>query len=1072
MAEFKIYGSSAGSGKTFTLTKEYLKLVLAQEDPRYFKKILAITFTNDAANEMKLRICEALKDFSSEKPSSAVLIEIILNELPNLTAKQLKKRSANIFSEIIHDYTDFGVKTIDSFINQIVSSFSFDLNLPYNYEIRFDQDVLLKEAVDKLIERVGTEDFSDFSELFSDFAFSKIEDEKSWSQLAEELAEFANCLLNDENLFQINKNQDLSIEEYKIIKQNSKNFRKNILHKVKTLAQNALEIIKNEGLTFEDFSYKKSGVFGFYFKLFKKPEELFNLEDIPSVRHLDAFNNGKWSNSKDTEILNKISNIETRLTNLASEILDFQSQKDKFEILEYIESNILKIPLLNFVKTELVDIMKYRNEVFLSEFNRWILDIVVKEPVPFIYERIGEKFNHLLIDEFQDTSNSQFYSLLPLIDNALSNDHYNMIVGDPKQAVYRWRGGNIQLMIDLLNKNNGGLKANNETSEIQYIQIDNVTNFSEKINLGINYRSKQEIINFNNVFFASLSSSFVDSYPFVSKVFEDFMQASPSQSKLGGHVEIEFIEYDKDANPELIRVKEIIDNNLTLGYNLGDFAILCRVNKEASKVADYLKKCGWDINSTDSLKLNTNLEVKFVVALLELIATPDNSFKKFEVFEYFLLIKKIEWPSYEGFNIKNIIDNDVSLIGGFFKNNGFDFDFENAKNLDVFELVETIIDVFKLRDSQIGIHYLYSFLDEIMLFKQNKGKMLVDFLEKWEVVKNKSSVQNTNKNAITVTSIHKSKGLEYPIVILPYANWETEPKLKSEIWYDLDCVNLEELQVNEKRLMSSPFNYSSKFYPEILANQIAIHKEQVFIENLNMLYVAFTRPIDKLYVLSPFNNHHKPKGIGILIENFINNEKIITETPNKYIICYEQIAKVQKLENIEKTEKIIIKNKKIAKKENQLKIKAESNFTNINASERIQIGNVVHAAFENINSKNDVDFAINKLITEGWASNLDMAFLLKRINEVINDPKLSFLYEPDVEVRNEIEILGKNIAVQRPDRVVFIDKKVYIIDYKSGEKKEQHKQQLINYGDLFLEMGYEKVELILIYLEPLEIIIF
>ena len=797
MSLFKIYGSSAGSGKTFTLTKEYLKMVLSEEDPKYFQKILAITFTNDASNEMKQRIMKSLKEVSSENGS--VMFDVIKTELIDISPEILKDRAGKIFLEILHNYNDFAVKTIDSFVNQIVSSFTFDLNLPYNYEINLDQSQILSEAVDILIDKVGNDD--NLSNILLDFALNKIDEDKSWNTLSDEIKTFGKNIFENEGSYLISRNNELQVGDIQSIRKKINAFKKSINDEIKSKNQIALDLIKSRGLTADDFKYKNKGVFGFFERLSDDPEDLFTKEKYPNTYHRNAFENDDWYSPK-SETGPIIDGIKYDLRDIGIEVLALKS--DKYLILNEISKNLLKIPLLTLIKEEVDKIKEDRNEVFLSEFNKKILDIIVQEPVPFIYERIGEKYDHLLIDEFQDTSNMQFFNLLPLIDNAISKNKFNLIVGDPKQAIYRWRGGNIQLMIDLMNKDADNLKLNKETSENQYQQIENVT-FSGKIeNLIVNYRSKPEVINFNNSFFESVVGEKTGEFPLIKNVFEDYFQNTPIASKEGGFVQLEALEKDADILEKLLfEINDIISD----GFELGDIAILCRTNSQSVVIADFLKKNGFDINSVDSLKIGKNLEVNLLTTFLQFISQPESVFKKFELLQYFFQIKGISDLPDDYLEICKKTPQEFLQI---FEKYGIKLDYLKIFELDFYTVSEYFIEKFELLENKSSIPYILTFLDVLLQFYHKKSKSISDFLEHWELKRNAYSINNKSDNAITVTTIHKSKGLEYPIVILPYVNWSPSPNAKDEVWIDVSDLGYEELGNDERALVAAPFKPSLK----------------------------------------------------------------------------------------------------------------------------------------------------------------------------------------------------------------------------------------------------------------------
>jgi ATP-dependent helicase/nuclease subunit A len=1060
MSLFKIYGSSAGSGKTFTLTKEYLKLVLAEEDPRYFQRILAITFTNDAVNEMKVRILKALKEISVSDAQQSLIFRILLQELPTFSEDELKKRSLAIYNEILHEYNDFAVKTIDSFVNQIVSSFTFDLDLPFNYEINLDQSQILSEAVDNLLEKIGKNE--DLSQLILDFAMHKIEEDKSWNTLVEEIKKFGGNIFENEGSYLIERNLDLELSDIRKIKSQLIAFQKNTLNRIKELAQTGLDLMFRNGLTSEDFLYGKSGVYGFYEKLAGQPDDLFYSDTpYPKTRHLNAFEEGKWY-KKGNPNGSTIDSISQDLIGIANAVLSLKTEK--YYILSEINKNLLKIPLLVMIKEEMDIIKSDRNEVFLSEFNKKILDIVVKEPVPFIYERIGEKYDHLLIDEFQDTSNMQFFNLLPLIDNAISKNKANLIVGDPKQAIYKWRGGNIQLMIDLIQKNIEGLKANIESGEGQYFQIENVTRAGKVENLTVNYRSKTEIIKFNNSLFESLVQQYKREFPLIEDVFSDYFQDFPSVPNEGGYVGLEFL--DSEETSVFERTLSQIHQILADGFKPSDIAILCRKNSQDSEMANFLQSQGFEINSVDSLKIYKNKEVSLLVSALRLIQQPDNKFFRFEFLQFYELFFQ---GTLHNQSIAELCDRPFSYFLEFLEISESDL-----IEKDFYTLTEYLIEKFDLLKNRSAISYVFTFLDVQLQFYHKKSKNITDFLAYWEQKKDKFSVNNKSENAITVTSIHKSKGLEYPIVILPYLTWDTKPMSGSELWLDVSSLALPELQANNKALQSAPFGLGLKKHISFGREILEKHTELIFIENLNMLYVALTRPVERLYIwchTKKGRTEWKADGLGNAFKAFLQNTNLLKEGQMNYGFGAEKLKQLQKAKE-GNGDVFEMKFHKIFDKTQSLKLKISSDFKSLEREQKITLGNLIHAAFELIATKKDIHFAISKLVANGFLTEDLRGTVEQKIMEVIDNEELSVLFSEKALVKNEMEILSKGHPVQRPDRIVFVNDKVYVVDYKAGEKSEKHKIQIQGYGKLLRQMGYSQIELLIVYLEPLEILKF
>ena len=602
MSKFNIYSSSAGSGKTYTLTKEYLKLALGSDKVYYYKRILAITFTNDAASEMKDRILAALKDIAdrqnfNEKSKFWGMFRDIANEL-KLPDDTIQQRAVGVFSHIIQEYSDFAVKTIDSFVNQLVNAFTEDLGLPFNYEIVLDHKTVLTEAVERLIEKAGFDEHQDLTRILEHFVEEKISDGKTWNFIAEDLAEFGEHLINDQFYSAIIKLDSLESEDFWHISNNIYTYLHSVEDGIKALAEKAIQYIENQGLSVDDFTQKAKGIGGYFYNMRDDFEnECFRKKDkSPNSYQWAAINEDKWFSAKtSTTTKVAIDAIKEDLTAVFNEMQEFKTKYlPKYALFTMIKPNLRKLSLLKKIKTEFDNVLSDKNQVFISEFNRKILQIILSEPVPFIYERIGERYNHLLVDEFQDTSDMQFYNLLPLIENSLANNHFNLIVGDAKQAIYRFRGGKMDLIVHLFKNEVEMLMNNSLIQDFQIEQFMSISNYLKPENLTTNYRSSREVIDFNNSFFESVMNEYKNIHPFLKDVYAGFEQKIPENAKTGGHVQIEFLDYVKGENLMLSRTLEIIQQVLDEGYSMGDIAILCRKNKESAEMANFLVEANYN----------------------------------------------------------------------------------------------------------------------------------------------------------------------------------------------------------------------------------------------------------------------------------------------------------------------------------------------------------------------------------------------------------------------------------------------------------------------------------------------
>lgn len=1092
MPKFNIYSSSAGSGKTFTLTKEYLKLALGSDKAYYYKRILAITFTNDAAAEMKDRILAALKDIADEKfdeKSKFWSMYLMITDELKLSQFEIQNRAAAVFNHIIQEYSDFAVKTIDSFVNQLVSAFTEDLGLPFNYEIVLDSNRVMVEAVERLIEKAGTDEHRDITRILENFIGEKVSDGKSWNFVTDELSNFGNHLINDQFYASLVKLDNLEPKDFWAISQNIYTYLKWFEKEIKSLAEKGIQYIENQGLSIDDFTQKGKGIGGYFYNMREDFEEEYykKRDKSPNSYHWAAINDDKWYSAK-TPIptQNAIDSIKEDLREVFHEMQTFKEQNlKKYTLLNLLKPNLRKLSLLKKIKKEFDTVLEEKNQVFISEFNRKILQIILSEPVPFIYERIGERYNHLLVDEFQDTSDMQFYNLLPLIENSLASNHFNLIVGDAKQAIYRWRGGKMELIVHLF-KNE--IEQLIDSPLIQGFQVEQFLTISQYITpktLATNYRSSREIIEFNNHFFASILLKYSPQFTFLPDVYADFLQEYPTTAKFGGHIQIEFLDYEKEENPMLVRTVELIQQVLDEGYSMGDIAILCRKNKESAAIANHLTDANFNIISRDSLLLKNSAIVRLLVAFMRVVNQPDNRLAKSEVSYLFYQTILGQIPDNQANDLITVAV-DAPHIADFyllFAQHGFVLNSISLNKAGIYELAEKIISVFGLFERTDRKSYLFRFLDVVLNYSLKESSHLQDFLKYWDEKKDSSALSvksPAEQDAITITTIHRSKGLEYPVVIIPYANWTYKSNAYSEVWTDLESLDYQEFTHEKEegnvQLLAAPIKLNDKMSLTDLSEQYNDELEATFLENLNMLYVAFTRAVDKLFVVSAKSHYQKVQGVGELMKDFLESAEIFVPEQNLYIINEGRFIKK---ETAKPEEREIIKLEKIISEDRSDKLRlrriSEKIFDPETLDKSKDRGNKIHAAFAKIRTKNDIKKGIESLEFEGVISQKEGEEIKEAIEKVINLPELLPLFAEGLQIENEREILMKGADPQRPDRVVIKDGTVHIIDYKTGnstdpKRKEQYSQQVRSYGRLYREMGYEKVEMMLVYLETNEVV--
>jgi len=1079
---FKVYSSSAGSGKTYTLTKEYLKLALHSNSDTYFRQILAVTFTNAAANEMKERILLMLRTFANAMSENAVehpMLRDVITELYPVTledtelyagAKELiSGRAQLVFRQILHRYSDFSVMTIDKFTQRLISSFTDELGIPFVFETQLDGE-LLDDAVDRLLARIGQEGEEVLSDIVERYYREKAEEGKSWSSLPAQIRETAGTLLSEQSYIQMQRVADLQMTDWVAIRNQLRAFVKGREEAIKRLALSAFELIQLELITDKDFYQGARGIYGY----FKDRSEGKNTWTPPnSYVSTKTIGEENWYGAKTpAPVKDKIEAIRGELERLYFEIEKIrEGESEKITLYVQLERHIYNLSLLGEIRKEFDALLKQNNQVHISDFNRRILEIVTREPVPFIFERLGEKYNHILVDEFQDTSKLQFANLLPLIENALADGYFNLIVGDAKQSIYRFRGGDMDLILHL---------AQNQVMQLMPILGDNIYNderlWSIDSHLDINHlrtnrRSFREITTFNNDFFGFVSETIGEEYPLIRHVYdENFKQEIPDGVKSGGHVQLEFIEMQESAddfsendtkNDAIVtRSVELISELRAMGYQWRDIAILCRKKKEATALANALKETGYPLISDDALSLGYSRSVQFVISFMQVLHT-DQRLKRYEAAYLFHRVIQKENPSAEEHEALRELCTQKGLdtFLKYFLKWGIELTAFRMRQLTVFELSEQLMQTFGLFENQTENEYLFRFLDVVLEFGTRKSNHLGDFLTYWDTSKQKLSITiPADTDALRITTIHKSKGLEYPVVIVPYANWKVTPNAKLDrLWIDLDHIPYEELTLTEKenelfpvqkKLRSSLVSVVKDLDNTLVSDQYQDEKTRTLVENLNLLYVAFTRPIQRLYILAKREKNWKQsQQVSTWIHDFLSRPDSgipFDEAQSTFILskgsqdCFHTHSKnnagtyvIRDVISNDRTDTL------------RLRRMAERIF-DVETFERKkdQLQKMRHLLIK-MNLVSDLPQTVGQLVREGIVVKEEAKILSDQVHGLFKNESLKNLYNENAVVQINKELLIPGGKMLHVDRIVQLPDGSYVfMTFVAGSGNEVPKRHL------------------------------
>ncbi|MFI5211295.1 MAG: UvrD-helicase domain-containing protein [Ignavibacteria bacterium] len=1046
MKNFLIYRSSAGSGKTYTLVKEYLKLVLT--DPDNFRSTLAVTFTNKAAEEMKTRIVSSLIKLSKDEDNS--LKELLASEG---VKGNIPLQAARVLQRILHQYSYFSILTIDSFFLKIIRSFAKELKLQLGYDIELDLERVLDKIVNDMLD--GIETNSELRKYIEEYVFYSIEDNKGW-RIENRIKDAADEIFRERYWIKKGFEGNLADSREKMSKfiRTLCDMIDNFEDELIILGQKALKFLNENSLDVSDFKQHTAAHFVKISNRTNFPEKINPVETIRQV----YLGTGKWFTQKSLIKDRIIRAADSGLQQMLEEAITYHDTNYK----KYITARelIKTVYVLGIFKDILDKLKDYRDEnrlMLISDINTLLTKVISGESSPFIYEKIGNVYKHFLIDEFQDTSTYQWMNFLPLIENSLGENNFSMIVGDVKQSIYRWRSGNMELLLKGVNSDLAAFRE-----------------ITEEKTLDRNYRSRKEIIQFNNEFFKNAAQILsekieTDEKNVITDSYKD-VQQNCEKSTGGGYVEVNFIDRDDESrlNPREISINKTIDiikNSLNLGYNQRDIMVLVRTKSDGNEAANYLIQAGFRVVSSESMILTNSPAVRLLLNLLKYIIDPEDRLARTEIlYNYLRFFNEDIFKTVEMSTLFN--DHKKYSDSLFYKTLPEEF-FSRDKNhvngeffsLSLYETIECLVRIFKL-NSRTDI-YLLRFLDVVKEYISKNNSDINAFIDWWkEKQADFTIVVPDSEDAIRIMTIHKAKGLESPVVILPYCIWEIGLNaMMDKLW----------VSGNEA---PAPFNDHSAFFVKASGKLKESFFEKDYIEeavltyldNLNLLYVAFTRAINALYINIPYKSgfYHTGKLISSVLDVSLELNNMLESMKSRGINEY-------RLNGDRHNENAYVMNDFTSSGfRKSLLIKAEWKGIKfekaIRLSEMKNRGIILHRALANIKLPGDLDEAAYKLVTEGLITTENLPSLRKELEEILNTEDTKKWFTEDFTIMNEAEILLPGGEIYRPDRVMLGKNEVIIVDYKSGSEKAEHKEQLDQYAEVMKEMGYQNIEKYLFYI--------
>ncbi|MCK0161309.1 UvrD-helicase domain-containing protein [Allomuricauda sp. F6463D] len=1030
-SNFKIYSASAGSGKTYALAKAYLKLLLNNDSAVKFRQILAITFTNKAVDEMKTRILDNLYAFglNTVPIKQESLFRSLCDEL-SLTEEQLRKKARLILKRILHNYSFFEISTIDKFNHKIIKTFAHDLHLSQNFEVELNIDLLLEEAVGRLLERAGNDE--KLTNVLIAFSLEKIDDDKSWD-ISYDLVEIGKLLFQENHAGHIDPLREKSIGDFQHIKQRIASESKLIEEKVKQLAQHVLDEIQNQGFDFADFPRQ---TLPNHFK--KMIDAEFSPKKIYTSKTLEPnLTEGKLLKASD----------KRDVTSLAILILEhYLTLKEliyRHSYLQNIYGNIVPMTVLNEIAKEIKNIELDRDIIPISSLNAILSKEIKNQPVPFIYERMGEKYRHYFIDEFQDTSKMQWENLVPLIGNALESEDEKhergslFLVGDVKQAIYRWRGGRAEQFLDLING-----KSHPFVVEPSIHSLDT------------NWRSYDEIVNFNNSFFTQMAPM-LDNEDYRNLFLNDSHQKTNNNP--GGYVHLSFLdndEEDKDqayCNETLKSIQYIISEN----HAYSDICVLVRDNKKGMLLADFLAQQNIPIISSDALLLSKNENIIFLISILKIFENAKDREAAYHILKFLS-------PDENGKH--DFITENLENIESFLATE-YHYNIVELKGKPVLTILETAIVQFELYyDSVAHISFL---MDEVLDLEKREGPSVYAFLTFWEVKKDSLSIAAPDGvDAVKIMTIHKAKGLEFPFVIFPFANAIMDDKRKKKKSWVPAATNDASLGLEESLINN---NKDMLEYNELTHQKYSIEEQKTLLDSMNVLYVALTRPVKGLFVISETNNKdivsiEDASSYSHLFQLYVQQKNVPKNQDGSYTIGNFPIGE-QEIFALEPTENYISYVTR-PKEDSGFAISTKSGrLWDDERMEAIEMGNLIHFALSQIETEQDIDGVLERLEIEGHFPAESASDIKQKIMAVVNHPKLKNLFVKNQQILNEQEILTTDGHSLRPDRIIIDGNQATIVDYKTGKPSPKHKVQIADYADILTAMDYNIKQCIIVYID-------
>lgn len=1063
-ANFKVYQASAGSGKTFTLIKEYLKLCLKDKaSVGNYQNILAITFTNATANEMKEKIVNNLCEITGLKPAKQEDMKLTLMKELNITEEELKSNAQALLTCIMHDYSNFCVSTIDAFVQKLSRSFAHDLGLPNQYTVSIDDDEMAEAIIENIGLRINEND-KYLIELLEEFSEDKYNKEQKTS-IENELSVFAKKLLEEKTYKTEDNNQITDSEKYKETRDYLKDKVNRFEQEIKLFTQKFRDVEHRFGLKTEDYWKKSAGVVGFIGKLENKTFDLFPKNFLKALETRKCLSDEALTDANDA-LLAVLDPLKAFYEKEYGKYLFYNAQLD----LLYLYA------LRVLIREEFAHLAEEKEVVHISEFNKLLNTVMGDFSVPFIYERLGERFKHVFIDEFQDTSVLQWQNMLPLVHNGLSENQMSMVVGDGKQSIYRFRSGEVKQLANLPNI----YPMPHDQRETAFQEYQEMLGKSfEFERLDTNYRSFWNVVEFNNTFFdyayKQLSDESQQVYVSEKPGSNDGVKIEQKKSiEEKGLVQVEL--YDPEAQKDYCfeRVATLIHElTANCGYHFADITLLVRRTEYGSLMANYLNAKGVPVVSKVSILLKSSEKVQLLVYTLRYLLHDDN---KINLANLLYFWNRCQHPEFKG-DINGYFDEVDAVMNGEVALEkvmgiGEEGRLRGAllKATCLYDFCASLLRIYNM--DTMDDAFLNYFMEEVYQWQSGVMEGIESFLDYWDKKKNSLSVKSTKGDAVQIMTIHKSKGLEFPVVIYPEAIVDLDERLKKndipEDWVQVDDLDVEPIEGLKQVLFK--LNDKGMLLGEKAKAIIEKEKESNRLDNLNLLYVAFTRAGQRLYIIA----RQGAEDTANLMRDFMNCKKakdLFEEEKGDVATTYRFGApdfRNPKEKKAEGTQQSMMMDSRSAEWFDRVDVepdpmklwKAETGLM-----QPREWGELVHGILAKIKNVEETDTVLIPYIHEGIITTETAGAIKDKLLQMSQDPQIAAAFDTTATVKTECEIYYPKIGkVIRLDRYAELPDVIYLIDYKTGKREEAHQKQIRTYSDALREMTDKEIRAYLVYL--------